>query len=826
MKVNLERMKQRVYVACLLMAATAAGATGATGLADEADRLTVIPSSVHLSADAPRQQLLVRTGETDDAADLTRSAEFASEAPDVVTVDAAGIVRPVASGTGSVRVFAGGRELHVPVRVGPVAAQPVDFERDVQPILTRYGCNAGACHGKQRGQNGFQLSLLGFDPDFDHNALVKEGRGRRLSRPAPEASLLLQKPTGQTPHGGGVRLPPRGEEHHLLLRWITEGATRRVEGAPALEHVSVEPARRTMQPGEQQQLVVTAHYSDGSRRDVTALATYQSSESVTAAVDEKGVITAQPVVGQAAVMARYLGEFAICQVAVPSPGEVPAEAYAQLPRRNFIDEHVWSALARLRLLPSEPAPEHRFLRRAYIDIIGRVPTADEARAYLADTSADRREQLVDRLLNQPEYAEYWAGKWADLLRPNPYRVGIKNTLNYDAWIREAFRANRPYDEFVRDLLTAQGGTFREGGVNLFRDRREPDEITTIVSQLFLGIRLECAKCHHHPFEVYGQDDFYRFAAYFARLGRKGTGLSPPISGSEEYVYTAASGQVRHPLTGEVMEPGPLFGEAAAVAADGDPREALAAWITSPENPYFARTMANRVWTDLMGVGLVEPVDDLRATNPPTNGPLLEALGNELRDARFDVKHLIRTIATSHVYGLSSVPNERNVVDTRNYSRHYRRRLRAEVLLDSVCQITGVPEEFSAMPPGSRAKELWTHRVESVFLDSFGRPDPNQDPPCEQLTEPTVVQVLHLMNSEGVFAKVSSDQGTAARLAAGDLSPAQIVEELYLSVYSRFPDEQELNIGAGLYDNEASSRRQVTEDLLWSLLNTPEFVFKD
>ncbi|MFO1091953.1 MAG: DUF1553 domain-containing protein [Planctomycetaceae bacterium] len=816
-------MKRRVQIAICVWAI---GGLPCLACGDEPAALLVQPESVRLDAGSPRQQLIVSAGADDTAVDLTRAATFVSETPGVVAVDAAGIVRPVAAGTGSVTVTANGISTQVPVEIGSLDAQPVDFERDIQPILTRFGCNSGACHGKQRGQNGFQLSLLGFDSDFDHNAIAKEARGRRLARSAPASSLFLQKPAGILPHGGGLRIPRDGDEYRLLLRWIDAGAPRNVPDVPQLQRVSVAPTRRSLHPAEQQQLIVTAHYSDGTKRDVTALATYQSNDSVTAAVDDRGHVTAGTVVGEVAVMARYLGQFALCQVALPLEGDVSPDEYAQLPRYNFIDEHVWTTLARLKLLPSPPAPEHRFLRRAYIDIIGRVPTVAEARAYLADTSDDRRANLVDHLLQQPEYAEHWANKWADLLRPNPYRVGIKNTLNYDAWIREQFRSNRPYDQFVRDLLTAQGGTFRTGSVNLFRDRREPDELTTIVSQLFLGVRLECAKCHHHPFEVYGQDDFYSFAAYFAKLGRKGTGLSPPISGSEEYVFTAADGAVQHPVTGAVMEPRPLFGTAPEIKEGTDPRTAIAAWITSRDNPYFARTMANRVWADLMGIGLVEPVDDLRATNPPTNAPLLAALGDDFAAHGFDLKHLIRTIATSYVYGLSSTPVERNVVDTRNYSRHYRRRLRAETLLDSVCQITGVPEDFDAMPAGSSSREIWTHRVESLFLDSFGRPDPNQDPPCERITEPTVVQVLHLMNSEGVYQKVANDNGTAARLAGSELAPAQIVEELYLSVYSRLPDKEELNIGTGLYDTEGKQRRAATEDLLWSLLNTPEFVFKD
>jgi hypothetical protein len=413
-----------------------------------------------------------------------------------------------------------------------------------------------------------------------------------------------------------------------------------------------------------------------------------------------------------------------------------------------------------------------------------------------------------------------------LLRPNPYRVGIKAVLNYDAWIRSAFRRNQPYDQFVTDLITARGSTFRNGAVTLFRDRRSPDELTTIVSQLFLGIRLECAKCHHHPFEVWGQEDFYSFAAFFARVGRKGTGLSPPISGSEEFIYTGTGGSVSHPLTGKKLSPRPLFGDHSDIGADQDPRQVLAAWMTSDDNPFFAQVMANRVWADLMGRGLVEPVDDLRATNPASNPALLEALGRDFRDHGFDIKHLIRRIATSAVYGLSSLPTARNVADTRNYSRHYRQRIRAEVMLDSLSQITEVRETFSAMPHDGTAKQIWTHRVGSLFLDAFGRPDPNQDPPCERNGDTTVVQALHLMNSENLFKKVTGDSGRAARLAASQQSVQDIVNELYLVTFSRRPTSEEQAIAEKYFATEGLDRRGATQDLLWALLNTPEFVYKD
>ncbi|MCA9077969.1 MAG: DUF1549 domain-containing protein [Planctomycetaceae bacterium] len=796
-------------------------------VAVQAASVDVSPFEVTLTGMSNRQQLVVTRTIDGDISDVTRQASYVSDDANVATIDERGVIRAVGQGSAVIRVDVEGLQQSVAVTVRDLGeANSLDFERDIQPILTRHACNSGPCHGKARGQNGFQLSLFGFDSDFDHQSLVKEARGRRVFFAAPEESLLLTKPTGIAPHGGGVRLEVGGEAYEMLRRWIAAGAPRRQPDTPTLTGVTIKPEARVLPYHASQQLQVTAHYSDDSMRDVTHMATYQSNESAIAAVDETGLVTASEVTGETAVMARYQGHFAVFTPSVPLPGDVPSEYYDDLPRRNFIDEHVYKGLERLSLTLSDTAPDHKFLRRAYVDIIGRVPTVEEARTFLDDLSPEKRDQLVDHLLAQPEYAEHWANKWADLLRPNPYRVGIKTVLNYDNWIRSAFRRNQPYDEFVRELITAEGSTWKDGHVTLYRDRRSPDEITTMVSQLFLGIRLECAKCHHHPFEVWGQEDFYSFAAFFAKLGYKGTGLSPPISGSEEMVFAGTSGNVTHPLTNVVMEPRPLFGDPVDVPADGDPRDALAAWLTSDDNPFFAQTMANRVWADIMGRGLVEPVDDLRATNPPSNTALLTALGNDFRDSGFDLKHLIRTITTSHIYGLSSLPTDRNAVDTRNFSRHYRVRLRAEVLADSWTQIVGMPQTYKAMPPGASAKEIWTHRVESQFLDTFGRPDPNQDPPCERTTDTTVVQALHLMNANDLHAKLVDDASWAAKLAESEIEPAQIVANVYLAVYSRLPDEEELQIALDLYDNEGSGRRTVTEDLLWALLNTPEFVFED
>lgn len=717
------------------------------------------------------------------------------------------------------------------------AAPPVSFELQVQPILAARGCSAGACHGKARGQNGFQLSLLGFDPEFDYAALTLHARGRRVFPGAPERSLVLLKATGQTPHGGGERFSVDDAEYDTILSWIKQGAPRRLADEPKLTRVEASPDVKLLTPGAEQPLAVTAHYSDGSSRDVTSLSMYQSNESAVVSVDRRGVMKAGPIPGEAAIMVRFMNVIATSRVAIPLAGEVPAELYDKLPRRNFIDGLVWNKLQSLGITPSPAIDDAKFMRRVYVDIIGTLPTAAEAREFLADQRPEKRADLVERLLERPEYAEYWATKWADLLRPNPYRVGIKAVLNYDNWIRDSFRKNKPYDQFVRELLTAQGSTWHNGSATLYRDRRSPDEITTLATQLFLGIRLECAKCHHHPFEKWGQEDFFSFAAYFAKVGRKGTGLSPPISGGEEIIMTAKSGEVKHPLTGQVLPPRPLFDLPAAAAASGqadadqasaddDPRLALARWVTSKENDYFAQVMVNRVWADLMGRGIVEPVDDLRATNPPSNAPLLEALADDFRRHEFDIKELIKTITSSYVYSLSSAPSERNVADTRNYSRSYRQRLRAEVLLDSLSQITGIPDTFSALAPGARAKEIWTTRVASLFLDTFGRPDPNQDPPCERSSDPTVTQTLHLMNAPALHGKVIHDKGLAAELAASGRTVDEMIDELYLAIYARYPGADERETCRAVFASAGDARRQSCEDLMWALVNTPEFMFKD
>ncbi|WP_020473263.1 DUF1549 domain-containing protein [Zavarzinella formosa] len=789
--------------------------------------LRILPSSVQLTGKGSRQQVVVQQQIDGRWVDRTSDAKYELTDPKFAVVSEKGIVTPLADGKTTLRITLAQQTSTVPVTVIRGSEYPaVTFERDIQPILTRYGCNSGPCHGKARGQNGFALSLLGYDSDFDHAAITSEAKGRRLFPVAPENSLFLRKATGQVPHGGGKKISAEEPAYQTLLRWVASGTPRTPVNTPVLERITLEPSVLSMGFRQDQRMLVTAVFSDGTKEDVTHLSTFQSNDAVYAGVDNTGRIRTGPLPGEAAIMARYMEKFAVCNVLIPRPEAVPADYYTKLPRQNFIDGLVWAKLQQLGLKPSDPADEATFHRRIYLDIIGRLPTPEETRTYLANPAANKRTALVDRLLDRPEYGDWWANKWADLLRPNPYHVGIKAVFNLDGWLRDSFRQNKPYDVFVRELLTARGSTFRNGAAVMFRNRRQPDELTTMVSQLFLGVRLDCAKCHHHPFEIWGQNDFYSMAAYFGRLGHQGQGISAPISGGEEVIFLSGNkGEVKHPLNGKVMTPKPLVGMA-DVGNDDDPRQVFAKWVTSPENPFFAKVIVNRMWADFMGRGIVDPVDDLRATNPPSNGPLLDALADDFRKNGYDLKKLIRTIVSSHVYSISTDPNETNHGDHRNYSRHYRQRLRAEVLLDAAGDITGVGERFDGMPPGTRAMEAWTVRMSSLFLDSFGRPDPNQDPPCERTLDTSVVQSLHLMNSPNLHRKITADEGRAAKLAASKMTSAEIVNELYLATYGRLPTDAERTKAVARFEKPNAVRRTATEDLMWALLNTPEFVFNN
>ncbi len=795
--------------------------------------ISLSPPAVKLGGDSLVQSMIV-TAKTSDGLehDITTLARFGSDSPSPFELGIYGEVKALRSGRGMLRAHFLGRTAEVPVEVSSAASEvasavpsaPLSFTKDVLPALSKAGCNAGACHAKPEGQNGFRLSVFSYDPKSDYQEIVQEGRGRRVFPAAPDESLVLKKPTGGIPHEGGVRIQPGSATHQLLVRWIRQGMPFSLTNETSLTGIEIFPKERRYKKGAMQRVVVQARYSDGSRRDVSRLATFASSDREVVKVEDQPQMQIGTLTGQGVVVARYMGFVADSQVLIPAEQLLEESLYSDLPRRNFIDDLALAQFQELGLLPSERCTDSEFLRRATLDLLGLLPSADEAREFASDPSQDKRDRLIVRLLEHKAYGDYWANKWNDLLRPNPDRVGVKSIFTLDQWLRQSFRENKPYDQFVREILTAEGMNHREGPAVIYRDRREPADLTTMFSQLFLGTRLECARCHHHPNEKWGQEDFYQFAAYFGPLKQKGAGLSPPISAGMETFYHAPGGEVRHPVSGAVMVPKAPDGPTTPAEPGRDPRIGLATWLTAPENPFFARAAVNRVWACFFGRGLVEPVDDFRISNPCVNPALLSALAEDFSRNGYNLKHLIRRIMESRLYQLSSTPNASNLGDTRNFSRSYRRRLPAEALLDAVSDITGVPESFAAMPVGTRAIETWSYKIDSQFMDAFGRPNSSSDCPCERDTRSSVVQTLHLMHSKGLQSKLSHPNGRVRELASGRHTPEEIITELYLLAYARRPSSSETARALQTFEKPEANRQNATEDVLWALLNSAEFVF--
>jgi hypothetical protein len=701
----------------------------------------------------------------------------------------------------------------------------LSFVNDVLPQLTKAGCNMGTCHSKPDGQNNFKLSVFAYDPRHDYNEIVKDDRGRRLLMASPENSLLLKKASGEMPHEGGARLEVGSEGYQVVLDWIRAGVPFGEPNEPRLTSISVEPREKIYAKSSTQKLKVTARFSDGSERDVTRLTNYSSNDKETASVDDSGLVTAGSVSGEGVVVTTFMGMVDVTRVTIPADKKLGDHLYARLPVNNEIDNLVYARLKKLGIAPSATCTDEEFLRRASLDSIGVLPSADRAEKFLSDNRPDKRERLIDELLEHPNYADHWAVRWGDLIRPNPSRVGVKPVLLLDAWLRDAFRRNMPYDAMVRELLTAQGSTHESGPTALFRDKREPADASAFVSQIFLGVRMDCARCHHHPSEKWTQEDYYQLAAFFGQMKRKGQGISAPISGEPEFVwYAPGSKGVEHPVTEAIMSPRPPDGSEMPYVDGQDPRRGLADWMASSENPFFAKAITNRIWGEFLGRGIVDPVDDFRASNPPSNEELIDWLARDFISHGFDLKHLMRTIMRSNVYQLSSIANEHNTADNKNYSRSLRRRLTAEVLLDALCDLTGVKEDFGGLPKGARAVQTWNHKIDSDFLDAFGRPNASQECPCERDRKPSVVQALHLMNSNSLQSKLESENGWAMKLANSGESEPQIVRHLYLATYTRLPSAEEMRTSLRFFNSAGSTRSTAIQDLLWALVNSAEFVF--
>jgi hypothetical protein len=845
--------------------------------------LRVSPPKVRLDSPEATQQLLVSLA--GNPKDLTRGAVYSIVDPKVAAVSAAGVVRPVAEGKTEVLVRRGAFQVKVPLEVtGLKSPEPISFDNQVIPILTKAGCNSGGCHGKAEGQHGFKLSVFGFDPESDYTALVEEGRGRRISTARPKESLLLLKGTAQIPHGGGKRFDSNGLPYRRLVRWLSEGAQPSAGAALPPVRLVVEPEQQSLTPGGTQQLRVTAIDERGNRRCVTTEAEYSSNAGVIADVDGDGLIQASAIPGEAAILVRYMGCVAVSRITLPRAGvsfQRPVES-------NFIDRHVWDKLALLGIPPSGSCDDATFLRRAYLDVIGTLPTAAEARAFLQECAAEvndlptttrqksppltkgspggvslpnpstlartvvssgrkldaghslsarktppappfvrggearvalkARAALVSRLLERPEYADYWTMRWADILRVDKDAVTPQGAVAMTRWIRRQLVENRPYDQFVREILTARGDTTAEGPAAFYRSQDKPDVVSRAVSQVFLGTRIECAQCHHHPAERWGQDDYYALAGFFTGLGRK----KLPTGG--EAILLQPGSDLKHPRTEKPVSTRALGAPAPDFAAVPDRRVALADWMLAPDNAFFARTVVNRLWAHYFGRGLVEPVDDLRATNPATNEPLLAALAQHLRELKFDLKAFTRTLLTSRAYQLSSATQPLNRLDEQNFSHAMEKSLPAEVLLDAISQVTGVPEKFNGWPEGYRAVQVWDNRMPSYFFRIFGRPVRASVCECERSSEPSIAQALHLMNSPEIAEKLHDRAGTARRLAGSALTPTQIVDELYLMTLARYPSTKERSAMLPLFQDAGGTRSEAAEDALWSLLNTKEFTF--
>jgi hypothetical protein len=798
-------------------------------------RLLVHPDRIELVGPEARHKVLVTAVDADGRLrDVTGEATFQSQDEAVVKV-VGGECVPQGDGSAQLIATFGGQSAPVAVMVRQ-AKQPAvpSFINDVEPVLTRLGCNQGACHGKGAGQNGFRLSLRGYAPEWDHAWITHEYQGRRINPTAPQESLLLAKPAGKTPHEGGLLMKEGGRSYRTLLAWIGAGAPGPSRDEPAVRRVEILPEGRLLKAGQTQRLLVRAEYVDGQVKDVTWLAQFFSNDSSVAEVSADGLVkVVRP--GETAVRAHFMGQVAVALVTAPYDALVNPALYAQ--KNNFIDEHVFKKLADLHLEPSEPCSDEHFIRRVYLDTIGVLPTPAEVRAFLADKGPDKRARLIDGVLERPEFVDFWAMQLADLIQNRKERDhdvrGSKGVRALHQWLREQVATNRPWDEMVRDLLTVTGDTDAHPAVGYYvvtvGESREPHRSPVVASaaQTFLGTRIGCAECHNHPLEKYTQDDFYHFAGFFSRvkLERK-----EPKAGPTKLVVSAADQNqnknpvgVVQPRTGQFLKPQALDRAATPVSPTDDPRAALAAWVTDPRNEAFAGAMVNRLWAHFFKTGLVEPVDDLRASNPPSNPALWKALTGEFVRSKFDRKHLMRLILNSRAYQLSSKTKPGNARDTRFFSHYYARRLPAEVLLDAICQVTGVPERFEGYPLGIRAVQVPDPSVKSPFLSMFGRSERVTACACERNSDVNLSHTLILMSSPVTTGRIQDPQGRLAQLLKSGMTDDEIIDELFLSAFGELPTAaQRQQVHA--YRTGAADRQQFFGDLTWALLNSQRFLF--
>ena len=781
-------------------------------------RISLYPTELRLAGTRQRGRLVI-TGHYEDGAeqDLTRVTQLSLADTRVARIED-GVLLPTGDGRTEVIASVGGREVSAAVIVSKQrATEPVSFLYGTLAALTKQGCNSGGCHGSPSGKGGFRLSLRGYDPVLDSVTLEREHLNRRTNRFAPLESLLLLKPMARVPHGGGVRLKESDAAYPLLSDWIAEGG--RVAGDDNLRCVSIEvfPRERVLHfPAHSQQLVVQAHFSDGNVRDITDLAVYSSSEDAIAKVDDRGLVVAGDA-GEVAVLVQFLEYAETARLTFLR--DVPGFAWNDPPTNNFVDRHVFAKLRKMKILPSELASDAEFVRRIYLDLVGVLPTAVETEKFLASEDPAKRSRLVDELLEHPGFAEFWATKWGDLLRINNKTMSGPGVHKFHRWLVKSVRENMPYDEFVRSLVTSQGSTFSTPPANYYRAASNTDDCTETTAQLFVGVRIQCAKCHNHPFERWTQDNYYGLSAFFGRVQRKKVSAT-----GEVLIWVSREGEVTQPRTGQTMKPWlPFVGEL-DLPEGVDRREVFAQWLTSTENPLLAKVEANRVWAHLMGRGIVEPVDDFRDSNPPANAELLEALAEDFKRSGFDRKHLIRTIASSRTYQLASRGNELNRHDFKYASHARTRMLTAEQLLNAICQLTGVDESFEGLPEGTLATALPSPDYGKDFLKIFGKPLRDTACECERGSTSDLARVMELINGPLVHDKVKSSNNRLRLMVKEGASNSDILRVLYLLAYSRPPNAQEFKTALD-YLSVATDRLEGLEDLVWTIINSKEFLFQ-
>jgi hypothetical protein len=809
-----------VALAALPSAVSAGDDAPAPQAAPEARAIEVVPDALTLNGPRDVRRVLV-TGTTADGGhvDLSGSATYAAPG-EGVSVDDAGYVHGLKDGAYQIKVSAGGKTVDLPVTVKNAATpEPVSFLRDVMPVISRVGCNAGTCHGSAKGKRGFKLSLRGYDPDFDYLQLVDDLAGRRFNRSAPDQSLMLLKPTQGVPHEGGHVLEPGSAAYKVLYDWIAQGVQSDVGKASRVATLEVFPKVIDLaQEGETQQLLVLAHYPDGSNRDVTLDAIFTSSVPDVATVSATGHVIAVRR-GEASILVRYEGVFGVDNVSVM--GDRTGFVWAPRPENNYIDALVNQKLQKVKILPSPLCTDAEFYRRVSIDLTGLPPSPEKIRTFLADKSdsAAKRNKVIDELIDSPEFVAHWTHKWADLLQANRKLLGDRATWSFVRWIERAVAHNMPYDQMVRALMTARGGSSENPAVNYFRASKEPAVALENATQLFLGIRFSCNKCHDHPFERWTQSQYYGMAAYWGQVGVK-NGMRE----GEQVVYDRTTGEVTHPKDGHVMPPSFPYDHTGKIKTAASRREQLADWLTAPENPYFARSIVNRVWSYFLGKGIIDPVDDIRSSNPASNPPLLDALEKDFLEHGFDLRHLMRTIAQSQTYQASIVTNKFNEDDASNFSHAIPRRLTAEELLDALNQATGRKPNFPGLPAGFRADQLPDSQVsQGGFLDLFGRPPRETPCECERSSEVSLSQALNLVNGPTISDALIDPNGRIVQLMKQNPDDKAIVEEMYLAAFSRYPTAPEFE-KAKAYLDQAESKTDGAQDLLWALINSPAFLF--